>query len=446
MNSKLMLIVLLACGVLGVVQADNLLVNGDFEQTPGGTGWTQWWGGNSNRYVADPVEGDYCAGVWWHDDGIFQTVTVGPGMYEFGGKLMTTQGMVNRRGVIQAEFGGQVQQLDLIPDDAVNVWKIASPQAGFPNSAIIDNTTLGATTITINLMMVNLGANPGGIVFYDDLYLGPVGISKQAKFPHPYKGEIVPPSTTVLRWTNPDPNNPVDKITCDVYLEVDDGDPNFISSPIATGIAANSVTLSALTPAVTLQPNKTYTWRVDCTDPHGDPITKGPVKTQGAVWTFTTTNDTPPVIEAGPNQYIWLTMDDGDGDPAKVTFHLNGQITDDGQSQLTILWSLIYSEQDPATVVSINNPENEDTSVSINGTGLYRFQLSVDDAYAHLEDTLDVYVTNTACEAARIDPDDHYQTYDFVGDVNNDCKVNLDDLAIMAATWLDCLTAKLGCM
>lgn len=438
--SKRKAVLFLSCLMLvGTLQADNLLINGNFEQTPGGTGWTQWWGGNSNRYVLDPLEGDYCAGVWWHDDGIVQTITIGPGMYEFGGKIMTTQGMVNRRGVIQAEFGGKVQQLDIVPGDAVNEWHIASPQDGFPNSAIIDNTTFGATTLTINLMMVS-GASPSGIVFYDDLYLGPLGISKQAKFPDPYPGKIVPPSTNLLRWTNPDPNNPADTILCDVYLEADDGDPNFASSPIASGITANSIAVSSLLP------NTKYTWRVDCTDPHGDPITKGAAMTQGAVWTFTTTNDIPPVIEAGPNQYNWLTMEDGDGDPTKVTFTLNGQITDDNQSPLTILWSLIYSEQDPATIVAIANSDSKDTAVTINGTGLYRFQLAVDDAYAHLEDTLDVYVTGTACEAARIDPDDHYQTYEFIGDVTNDCKVNLDDLAVMAATWLDCLSAKLDCI
>ena len=77
-------------------------------------------------------------------------------------------------------------------------------------------------------------------------------------------------------------------------------------------------------------------------------------------------------------------MDDPDADPTKVTFELNGQITDDGQSPLTVLWSLIYSEQDPATTIDIGNPFSAYTIVTINGTGLYRFQLSVDDAYAHI--------------------------------------------------------------
>jgi hypothetical protein len=126
--SKKAAVLIVVFGMIGAVNAVNLVVNGDFEQLPGGTGWTQWWGGNSNRYVTDPVEGDHCAGVWWHDDGIIQTLTVGPGKYEFGGKLMTTQGMVNRRGVIQVEFGGFIRQLDIVP--AMLSMSGMSPAAG----------------------------------------------------------------------------------------------------------------------------------------------------------------------------------------------------------------------------------------------------------------------------------------------------------------------------
>ncbi len=452
--SKKAAVLIVVFGMIGAVNAVNLVVNGDFEQLPGGTGWTQWWGGNSNRYVTDPVEGDHCAGVWWHDDGIIQTLTVGPGKYEFGGKLMTTQGMVNRRGVIQVEFGGFIRQLDIVPGDAVNVWYVAKPQEGIPDSSIANITTPGENVVTINLMMVNLAANPTGIVFYDDIYFGPLGVSKEAKFPHPYEGEIVPPSLDVLRWTNPEPNAPGDVITCDVYLEADDGDPNFISSPIAGGIAANSVTLSQLVPPQSLLPNTKYYWRVDCTDPFADPNTGGPVMTQGPVWTFTTLNDNPPVVNAGPDKYLWLDMADGDGDSTKVTFALDGQLIDDGKSQVALQWSLIYSEQDPATSVTIVNPNQAvtfngtsdvGTAVTINGTGFFRFQLAADDAYAHDDDIVEVIVYATACEAAQGDPADHYQTYAFIGDANNDCKVDMDDLSIMAATWLDCLSDKLGC-
>lgn len=98
---------------------------------------------------------------------------------------------------------------------------------------------------------------------------------------------------------------------------------------------------------------------------------------------------------------------------------MSGQVDDDGQSGLTILWSLIYSEQARETTVVINDSGDRLTTVEIDGTGLFRFLLEAEDALAHEEDTMDIYVTETACDAARIDPDDHYQTYEFVGDTND---------------------------
>lgn len=440
MNYKKVMIFATVLVWIGFAAAENLLVNGDFEATTADldawNAWSQWWGGNSNKHVADPIEDDYCAGVWWHDDGILQTVDIGPGMYEFGGKIMTSEegGMYNRRGLIQAEIGGLELQLDIVPGDAENVW--------FVKSGIIDNTTLGATSITINLLMDSFDVDPAGIVLYDDIYLGPEGISREAKFPVPANGATtVQPVLDVLSWQNPDPNNPSDIITSDVFLYAGD-DPNLLKDPnVLPWLYADDITDEFV--AVTLTPEQQYFWRVDCTDPHGDP--NGPVTTQGEVWGFTTINDNPPVVDAGDPQYLWIDMDDGNLDPNQVTFQLDGQVTDDAQSPLTILWTLDYSEQDPATIVDIVDPNKLDTEVMIDGTGLFTFLLGVDDKYAHVEDTVTVIVYGTACEAAQGDPDDHYQTYEFIGDTNNDCEIDMVDLANLAATWLDCLSDKLGC-
>lgn len=436
--------------MIGTAGAGNLLTNGGFEDPAGGVidpldvGWVKWWATwNCNVYADDPIEGDHCGAVYWHDAGILQTVSVGPGMYEFGGKIMTTDGMVNRRGLLQAEIGGLELQLDIVPGDAINTW--------FVKSGIIDNTTLGATSITINLLMDSYDVDPSGVVLYDDIYLGPLGISKQAKFPVPADGAIVPPDANDLSWQNPDPNNPIDDaIACDVYFEEDDGDPNFASEPIAVGLEADTINLTDA--GQTITPNTTYTWRVDCTDPHGDPNTGGSVTTQGEVWTFTATNDYPPVVTVGSDQYLWISMDDGDADPSKVTFTLNGQVSDDGESQVSTLWTLDDSEQDPATVVTIADPNSEftasgttnvDTSVTIDGTGLFTFLLEADDGLWHDEGTVTVIVYETCAEAATEDPDD---TYDATGDINGDCKKDLADLALLAAGWLDCNSSKITCL
>lgn len=446
MSHKTTFILILLSALSVVSGAANLVVNGDFEN-PTGAGWKQWWGGNSNRYVSDPLlPSNHCAGVWYSDDGVIQSITVGPGIYEFGGKLLhgalAEAPLFNRRGVIQAEIGDETniwwtQQLDITPTSPKE-WQSARSQDGYPNSMIIDNTAAGATRIALNLFLVDTGDNPAGVVRYDNIYLGLQGISKQAKFPHPTIGELVAPATDVIRWIKPDPNNPADTITCDVFFDTN----NPPLTQIADNITADSITLSALPPPITLLPGIQYFWRVDCTDPNsgGNPVT-----TLGDVWTFSTRDDNPPIVDAGANQYLWIDMNDGDNDPTKVTFTLDGTLIDDGQSPVTTQWSLIYSEQDPATVVNIISPAAVDTMVTINGTGFYRFQLQAEDAYALVSDTVEVIVYGSACEAAKGDPADHYHTYAFIGDVNNDCQIDLEDLAIVAATWLDCVSDKLGC-
>ena len=60
---------------------------------------------------------------------------------------------------------------------------------------------------------------------------------------------------------------------------------------------------------------------------------------------------------------------------------------------------------------------------------------------------MEVIVYGSACEAAKGDPDDIPANYPGgIGDLNNDCNVDMNDLAVMAATWIECLSTKLGCM
>ncbi len=440
--------------MIGIVNA-NLLTNGDF-QTGDATGWDNW---NSittdqdnsgspltgNGKSTPGGSGDFAAKSWgdglqWGNGGFSQTVAATEGaLYAVSAEAMHITGDELTNGGIgvlkltfrdvadnplNGEWGEEIAMITAAsPKD---IWHYLSGSRVAP---------VGTTQVEVIIMMQWLTTGPdGGAAFFDNVSLI---IPKTAVLPNPPDGASVPPSTNELSWTNPDPNNPADTITCDVWLEVDDGDPNFHpGSLIAEGIEEEFVNLSDA--GVTLLVNTTYTWRVDCTDPRADPDTGGPVTTEGTVWTFTTTDDNPPEVDAGPDQYVWL-------DPATVTVTMNGQVGDDGQSELTILWSLDYSEQAPETTVVIDDPDDPLTTVEINGTGLFRFLLEADDALAHDEDAVDIYVTETACDAAKIDPDDHYQTYEFVGDTNDDCEVNIEDLAIMAATWQDCLTDKLGC-
>jgi len=156
----------------------NLLVNGDFED-PGGSGWTQWWGGNSHKYVPDPIQADNCAGVWWFDDGMFQDVVLTPGTYTVSGDLLNFSGdgaplSGGRIGVIQAEISDGsdplnpwwVLQIIIDESDSIDTWK--------SGSTIIDNTTAGATFMRVNLFLINtLGPDGFGNCHFDNISVVP---------------------------------------------------------------------------------------------------------------------------------------------------------------------------------------------------------------------------------------------------------------------------------
>ncbi|HPB91971.1 MAG TPA: DNRLRE domain-containing protein [Anaerohalosphaeraceae bacterium] len=102
----------------------------------------------------------------------------------------------------------------------------------------------------------------------------------------------------VLSWTNPEPNLPGGVVTCDVYFG--DKEPNALLPHyglplLAAGISGNSVPMPALSVY------KTYYWVVDTYDTSRDPE-----YVQGKVWTFNT-NNSAPVVNAGPDQYVWLS-------------------------------------------------------------------------------------------------------------------------------------------
>jgi len=163
--------ILLTIFAMVCVANANLLTNGDFEDSAG-SGWSQWWGGNSNKYVDDPIEGDHCAGVWWNDDGIFQGIAIGAAKYTVSGQMMHG-GLGNGRiGLIKAEVG-----------DGVNIWWVQeiqitenSPQdTWISGSTVIDNTAAGATYLNINLFMWDTaGWGSGvGVVRYDNISVVP---------------------------------------------------------------------------------------------------------------------------------------------------------------------------------------------------------------------------------------------------------------------------------
>lgn len=167
-NVMIWLSVLAAAGLANA----NLLTNGDFED-PAGSGWSQWWGGNSNKYAPDPIEGDHCAGVWWMDDGIFQTIAIGPAVYTVSGNIMQENLGNGRIGVIKAEIkdgAGNIwwtQEIPITENDPAGTW--------LSGSMTIDNSAAGASLMTINLFMwdQNGWGTGKGIVRWDNISVVP---------------------------------------------------------------------------------------------------------------------------------------------------------------------------------------------------------------------------------------------------------------------------------
>lgn len=137
-----------------------------------------------------------------------------------------------------------------------------------------------------------------------DTYMAPTlvlpdsnDIVARAYDPVPAPYSTVPPSLDVLTWTNPEPNNPGETITCDVYFGSTEPNlalPNYGLELLAAGLTGNSVALPPL------EQFKTYYWVVNIYD-SSFPDRVVP----GFLWSFNTFN-APPVVDAGDDQYVWL--------------------------------------------------------------------------------------------------------------------------------------------
>ncbi|HOK67766.1 MAG TPA: hypothetical protein PLV55_13270, partial [Anaerohalosphaeraceae bacterium] len=93
--------------------------------------------------------------------------------------------------------------------------------------------------------------------------------------------------------------------------------------------------------------------------------------------------------------------------------------------------------------VTVSNPVVGQTA-----TGWYGFTLEVQDAAGVGSDSVHAGVYTTCLEAALADPADNTIETNWPnghGDINGDCVTNLEDLALLALSWVDCMTVKAGC-
>lgn len=272
--------------------------------------------------------------------------------------------------------------------------------------------------------------------------------SKAAYAPVPAPGKKVTLDLDQISWTLPEPNEVGGTITCDVWFSEDYpdylpfADPNLLkltdpndraswwlenrsfsdyATKVITNQSVNTLDLSAIT-TLPLTFGQTYYWRVDTRDSSNPEAGT----TIGKVWKFTADNSAPQV-DAGSTVYTYLTE-------GTVDVQMTPTVTDDGRpdppAAYTVLWTL---QSGQAENVTINNPATETTTITFTATGTYVFLLTVDDSELTNADTVTVNVYADACLAAKGVPE--YARA--LGDINDDCNVDMTDLGLLAADWLD---------
>ena len=231
-----------------------------------------------------------------------------------------------------------------------------------------------------------------------------------APFSPGYKETVLNLAGTVpLSWTALDPNAPGDSVLHTVTFGTD---PNK-TDPSNTVLLTNSplTTVNATGIAVE-QAGGPYYWWVD-TDNGADEVI------EGDMFIFYVTNDTiPTVVIDTPDTVTWPNQ----------PVQLNATVTDSGTSPLTIAWT-----SNPAGAVFSPNAGVEDPTVTLGtAAGDVIITCTVSDTFnpGQNSDTMLLNVAADACAASVI------AGANYPMDVDDNCVVNLADLAVVAKDWL----------
>ena len=145
----------------------------------------------------------------------------------------------------------------------------------------------------------------------------------------------------------------------------------------------------------------------------------------GAMWSFKTVTSAPEA-DAGRSILTWLKE-------GTTTVDLSGTVTDVTGDVTATTWSVVSSP--PGSVVGIANGSAAVTTATLTETGAYVLELqAVDAALNEDADQMEISVYGDSCEAAKNNPNGFTAP---PGDLNDDCKVDFFDLAILAAAWLE---------
>ena len=229
--------------------------------------------------------------------------------------------------------------------------------------------------------------------------------------PNPIDGGFVTPGEVELSWTLPDPCTPGQPVSVDVYFT-----DNWEAIYSFTDPAAMQVVSQGNVTSVSAQtvPKTRYYWAIDSyIGSDADPV-------YGPIFSFVIDN-IPPKVDAGKDVVTWLV------DGVRVG-NLDATVSDD--EAYTLQWTVI-SEPNEGTAV-IETATAEDTGITLSAPGEYVLQLDASDGEYSGSDTVTINVYEDSCLAAQSLPD--YEP--LVGDLNNDCRVDEADMALLEENWL----------
>ncbi|MCF7976163.1 MAG: hypothetical protein K9N55_20255 [Phycisphaerae bacterium] len=232
--------------------------------------------------------------------------------------------------------------------------------------------------------------------------------------PGPEDGSSIVPGSVTLSWTLPDPCVPGQPVPVDVYFTDNLQALKDFIDPAAIRIASKQTLTSKTIP---IQPKTRYYWAVDTyqgTD--HDPV-------WGPIFEFYVDN-LAPEVKTDSDVTTWI-------DDVSVDVSIGGLVTD--ADATTVAWTVV-SEPSPGAAV-LANASQISTTVSLSSVGTYVLQLEADDGEKQGADTLTINVYANSCLAAQSLPD----YVPLVGDLDQDCDVDQDDLDLLMANWLECV-------
>ncbi|NOR67360.1 MAG: hypothetical protein GQ528_08390 [Woeseiaceae bacterium] len=181
-------------------------------------------------------------------------------------------------------------------------------------------------------------------------------VDRRPSDPLPGNGQRVDVTLSHLSWTNPEPLEPRNTITCDVLFGTD-------SNMKADTQMIEAGTSDTFTSEIALEREHVYFWQVICHEDNGLEVRA----TEGPIWSFNTVNAAPQV-DAGIDLDAFL-------DNGPPTVALNGQVVD--EDGFTVSWSVVEKPANGTVVIAA--PIDVITTATFDAIGDYTLRLTATD-------------------------------------------------------------------